>query len=168
MEDKIGFINEVRSMLWKTVDGMSEEQLNEKFQPDSWSVMQVLEHLYLIEKSITKSIEEHLKSKEDISVPVKPIQLTVDRSTKVEAPSYVRPSSEFIPLQLMNNKLNGSREDLLDLIRRTNKEELQKRGFRHPIFGMLSLDQWVEFIGYHEKRHTSQIEEILTAKGTFF
>ncbi|WP_257349517.1 DinB family protein [Pseudalkalibacillus decolorationis] len=39
---------------------------------------------------------------------------------------------------------------------------LQKRSFAHPIFKEMQLAQWIEFIGYHERRHIKQIEEILS------
>jgi hypothetical protein len=31
---------------------------------------------------------------------------------------------------------------------------------KHPYLGELSLKQWVEFIGYHEKRHLLQLAEV--------
>ena len=47
---------------------------------------------------------------------------------------------------------------MIDCIR--SEEALQKKAYPHPIFGLIRLDEWVPFIGYHEKRHLEQIEEI--------
>jgi hypothetical protein len=164
MNQVITFIDTIRDTLWKTANRFSDEQLNEKLGPDHWSIMQVLDHLYLIEKSITRGIKEKLENNEQITPTDKPIHFTVDRSTKVDAPPYLVPTNDFIPLHVMKEKLNSSRNDLLELIGGITKEELSEKGFKHPLFGMLSLDQWVEFIGYHEKRHLAQIEELIAQK----
>ena len=39
-------------------------------------------------------------------------------------------------------------------------DELEAKGFNHPIFGLMSLKQWIPFVGYHEKRHILQIKEV--------
>ncbi|MFC0188622.1 DinB family protein [Fictibacillus aquaticus] len=164
MDKIIQFINEERARLWITAEGLSEEQLNDQSEPEKWSVMQVLQHLYLIEKSITRSIQDHIKKVDVLATENKPIHLTVDRTTKVEAPDYVIPSREFTTMQTMRDRLEGSRKALLELVSGTDHDEMCKKGFKHPIFGMLNLEQWVEFIGYHEKRHIFQIEEIIADK----
>jgi hypothetical protein len=164
MNEVIIFINTIRDTLWKTINRFSDEQLNEKIETGQWSIMQVLDHLYLIEKSVTKGMKDKLENGEQLSQTDKPIHFTIDRSTKVDAPPYLIPTNDFIPLNVMKEKLNGSRNDLLHLIRQTSMEVLSGKGFKHPLFGMLSLDQWVEFIGYHEKRHHTQIEELIAQK----
>ncbi|WNB91042.1 DinB family protein [Bacillus sp. NEB1478] len=164
MKNDIAFINDVREKLWETVEGFSDEQLNEKVKEDKWSIMQVLDHLYLIEMSITKAINKILKNGEAVSIQLKPIQNTVDRSIKIEAPPYVVPTENFLTLNTVKEKLKSSRESLLQLVNQTSKEILQEKGFPHPVFGLMSLDQWIPFIGYHEKRHLEQIEELIALK----
>ncbi|MDR7071558.1 DinB family protein [Fictibacillus barbaricus] len=164
MKHEITFIHDVRKNLLDTVAGFSDEQLNEKVKEDKWSIMQVLDHLYLIEMSITKTIQKILKNGETVSIAPKPIQYTVDRSTKVEAPSYVAPTDDFLTLEAVKEKLKNSRTALLQVIEQTSEEKLQEKGFPHPIFGLMSLDQWIPFIGYHEKRHIAQIEELIELK----
>ncbi|WP_233130418.1 DinB family protein [Geobacillus sp. FJAT-46040] len=46
----------VRQQLIKSVSGLSDEQLNTRAAKGSWTIAQVLEHLYLIETSITAMI----------------------------------------------------------------------------------------------------------------
>ncbi|MFC7370595.1 DinB family protein [Fictibacillus iocasae] len=166
MESSIHFIQEQRRMLVEYVNRFTEEQLNQRTEPGKWSAMQVLEHLYLIEKSITAMIQKHLDGGDHRSIPAKPIHLTVDRSTKVDAPAYVIPSEDIQTWHSIISKLDASRHELLRLIQSTQKQKLNIKGFSHPVFGLLSLDQWVEFIGYHEKRHLLQIEEIMNSKTT--
>jgi hypothetical protein len=152
--------NKIRQEILISVRGLSDEQLNEQFEDGRWSIMQVLDHLYLMERAITHSISRELATGKEKLVDPKPIELTVCRSTKVDAPSFVAPANEFIALEEMKNKLSQSREDLTKLVNDADNSLLKKRAFPHPVFGDLSLKQWIPFVGLHEKRHLAHIEEL--------
>ncbi|NHM30897.1 DinB family protein [Neobacillus terrae] len=152
--------NKIRQEILISVRGLSDEQLNEQLEEDRWSIMQVLDHLYLMEQVITQSISRELATGKEKVVDPKPIELAVIRSTKIGAPSFVVPSNEFITLEEMKNKLSQSREGLTKLVNDADKSLLKKRAFPHPAFGDLSLKQWIPFVGLHEKRHLAQIEEL--------
>lgn len=160
MDKQINLIEDIRSDLLNSVNDLTNDDLNKRIEEDRWTIMQVLDHLYLMERSLTKAIQSTLAKGEEQEVPSKPIHYTVDRSTKVDAPPFVVPTEESLTLQEMNDKLNASRKDLLTFLYTTSKEELQKKAYPHPIFGLIRLDEWVPFIGYHEKRHLEQIEEL--------
>ena len=150
----------IREEVLQSVSGLSDEQLNEQIERAEWSIMQVLDHLYLMEKSITHTISNQLANGEHKTVKEKPIQLTTNRSTKVEAPSFVIPSTDFITLKDMTEKLSQSRNTLIDVIDTADKTLLEQRAYPHPGFGEMNLKQWIPFIGLHEKRHLAQIEEL--------
>ncbi|MBM7662004.1 putative damage-inducible protein DinB [Bacillus mesophilus] len=152
--------NQVREELLQIVSEYTDEQLNERLDDTSWSIMQNLEHLYLIERLVTNSIKKELLNESSESADPKPIQFTVDRSRKVKAPSNIEPSDEFITLVDIKNKLIQSREALTQVANSDHKDHFDKKSFAHPVFGLLSLTQWIEFIGFHEKRHLAQIQEI--------
>ncbi|MFD0957571.1 DinB family protein [Virgibacillus alimentarius] len=151
---------EARQEILDVVSGLSDEVLNKKVEEDRWSIMQVLEHLYLIEKAVTHSIADQIENGENKEVSKKPIEMSVDRSTKAKAPSFAQPSNEFITLNEMKEKLAASRADLTKLAESAEAKILEQRTYPHPAFGDLSLKQWIPFIGYHEKRHLKQIEEV--------
>lgn len=151
---------EIREEVLQSVSGLSDEQLNEQVEQGSWTIMQVLDHLHLMEKSITYTISNQLVNGEHKTVGEKPIQLTTNRSTKVEAPSFVIPSKDFISLKDMTEKLSESRNTLINVIDSADKTLLEQRAYPHPAFGEMNLIQWIPFIGLHEKRHLVQIEEL--------
>jgi len=95
----------------------------------------------------------------------KPFHLAVDRSRKVDAPAQVTPSNEKQTLEEMKSKLAESRAALIELEETASEDKLKQKSFPHPVFGLMDLKQWIDFIGYHEKRHQEQIEEIKTAIG---
>ncbi|MFC7784123.1 MULTISPECIES: DinB family protein [unclassified Rossellomorea] len=160
MDKEITMIEDIRSDLLNSVSDLTNDELNKRIEEGRWTIMQVLDHLYLMEKSLTKAIQTTLARGEEQEVSSKPIHYTVNRSTKVDAPPFVVPTEENLTLQEMKDKLEESRKDLLTFLDTTHKEALQKKAYPHPVFGLIRLDEWVPFIGYHEKRHLEQIEEL--------
>lgn len=156
MEDN----KKIREAVLRSIENLSDEQLNEQVEAGRWSIMQVLDHLYLMERVIVHTLADQLTNGEDKATVEKPIQFTTNRSTKVTAPSFATPSDDFISLEEMKSKLTKSRENLNNLIASADKTLLAQRSYPHPVFGDLSLTQWIPFIGLHEKRHLAQIEEV--------
>ena len=150
----------IREDILQSVGGYSDERLNEKLDDGGWTIMQILEHLYLMESSIVHTISDQLVNGENKTVEEKPIHLTTNRSRKFDALSFVKPSNNFITLEEIQNKLSESRETLMEVLESTDETLLEQRAYQHPSFGELSLKQWIPFIGLHEKRHLAQIEEL--------
>jgi uncharacterized damage-inducible protein DinB len=151
---------QVREELLRIVSGYSDNQLNEHVDDNSWSIMQNLEHLYLIEILVSNSVNSELLNESSKFAEPKPIHFTVDRTRKVKTPSNIEPSDEFMTLEDIKNKLSKSREALNQIANSDNKAQFDQKSFGHPVFGLLSLTQWIDFIGFHEKRHLAQIQEI--------
>ncbi|MGE7623447.1 DinB family protein [Viridibacillus sp. NPDC096237] len=160
MEQYLEHNKSIRAELLNSVSHLSDEQLNKEVEEGRWTIMQVLHHLYLIEFGVAKAIQYTLKKGEKQSANAKPIELIVDRSTKIKAPSFAEPDETFITLEEMKVKLKQSSNDLLQVVTNSNKDQLKDKAYPHPTFGLISLEQWVPFIGYHEKRHIEQIEEL--------
>ncbi|MBK3495144.1 DinB family protein [Viridibacillus sp. YIM B01967] len=160
MEQYLEHNKSIRDELLNSVSHLSDEQLNKEVEEGRWTIMQVLHHLYLIEFGVAKAIQYTLKKGEKQSGKAMPIELTVDRSTKIKAPSFAEPDENFITLEEMKVKLKQSSNALLQVVSNSNKDQLKDKAYLHPTFGLISLEQWVPFIGYHEKRHIGQIEEL--------
>ncbi|MCA1029582.1 DinB family protein [Bacillus timonensis] len=150
----------IREEILQSVNGLSDEQLNEKHSDDSWSIAQVLDHLVKMERIVTKLILAQVKSEGHEIVDDKPIHLTVDRRRKVKAPDYVLPSNDFVTFEEMKVRLTSSRKAFADVVATLDEEVLNQKSFAHPIFGLMSVRQWIPFVGLHEKRHLAQIEEV--------
>jgi hypothetical protein len=155
---------EVREQVLKSVLGLTDSQLNEK-PSGKWSIMQVLEHLYLLERLIVHQMSKVMNSDEEAVIEDKPINQIIDRTSKFVAPSYVTPSDEFMTFNTMQEKLLKSRSALEAFIAVADEEKMLKRTIPHPVLGPFHLKQWVEIIGWHEKRHLEQIEEIKAELG---
>ncbi|MGG2091562.1 DinB family protein [Bacillus sp. S13(2024)] len=152
-------IQEIREELLQSVSGLTDEQLNEK-QESKWSIMQVLEHLYLTENLIVHKMKVVMASDEETNVENKSFRQATNRSHKFTAPPSMTPSNEFSTFATIQEKLLASRTSLKEFLVNAEEEKMLKRSLPHPVFGSLNVKQWVEFIGLHEKRHLAQIEEI--------
>ncbi|USK36365.1 DinB family protein [Bacillus sp. F19] len=150
----------VRSELLNEVKNMTDKQLNQKPSQDFWSPGQILQHLYLMERVITGGMKQVLMSGEKKEVTEKPLELVIDRSRKVPAPENLKPAEESYVKEELLLKLEESRRELINFAKTAPVQALNEKAMKHPHLGELSLKQWVEFIGYHEKRHLLQIAEV--------
>lgn len=149
-----------RKQLLESIETLTDEQLNKKLSIEQWSIIQVLEHLYLMEAKLVKLMTRVLAEGESHSVSDKPIHLALDRSQKFNSPKHFEPSDQFLTKQEMLDKLSQSRKALIEFVEQTKGLNLEGKGFLHPIFGQINIKQWIPFIGIHEQRHSEQIAEI--------
>ncbi|MGG0789961.1 DinB family protein [Peribacillus simplex] len=150
----------IREELLNAVNGLSDEQLNAHPETGRWSIVQVLDHLYLMERAITKGISDKLKGDDSNPAVDKPIELTLNREVKVQAPPFVIPSESYQSLSEVKEKLSESRKAFVQVVDHAKEIDLELKSFPHPLFKDLSLKQWILFVGLHEKRHLLQIEEL--------
>ncbi|BDH60035.1 hypothetical protein MTP04_01650 [Lysinibacillus sp. PLM2] len=153
----------VREDIWESVKGLSDEQLNMEVAEGTWTIAQVLEHLYLIEKVAIEGFTNIKRIDERNPVKIRRVHLIIDRSQKVDAPEFLVPKREFQTLVALKEKLQGTREIIVRKYKTYSERDLTEMAMPHPVFGSLTLGQWISFIGYHEKRHLAQIEEIKEA-----
>lgn len=153
-------IDEKRKQVVDFLDGISDEEAKRKPEENAWSILEVAEHLYLMEQLVAHQVSQAIKQGDQQQASEKPIQRTTNREYKVEAPESVRPKGEFHSLKEAKDGLEKTREATLFLVHNKDSEILQNRTFPHPAFGDMNLEQWIEFIGWHELRHLDQMKEV--------
>lgn len=155
-------LEETRVELLGILDGLSGDQLNQQKDLNSWSISQVCQHLFKTEELYVVAIKKGLKSKEDSFIENKSVEFLLDRSQKLEAPDIAKPTDEFLEYQEIIEKLNNSRQKLLELLNTVEDPSvLSKRHFIHPVFKEMLLIEWVKSLYLHEQRHINQINEII-------
>ncbi|MFC7687945.1 DinB family protein [Ureibacillus sp. GCM10028918] len=160
MED----LHRIREEIMKSVQTLTDDQLNTVVTEGTWSIAQVLEHLYMMEVNVVRLIQLALSKEDEFEAPGSfPLSVIADRSIKISAPEYLIPSSNFQTLHELKEKLSASRASIEKVLQEHSEEELNQKTFAHRRFGVLSLNQWIALIGYHEQRHIGQIEEIKQA-----
>ncbi|MHA2855166.1 DinB family protein [Paenibacillus lautus] len=155
-------LKETRDELFGILTGLSGDQLNQQKDLNSWSISQVCQHLFKTEELYVVAIKKGLKSKEDSFIENKSVEFLLDRSQKLEAPDIAKPTDEFLEYQEIIEKLNNSRQKLLELLNTVEDPSvLSKRHFIHPVFKEMLLIEWVKSLYLHEQRHINQIHEII-------
>ncbi|SIT79639.1 DinB family protein [Edaphobacillus lindanitolerans] len=152
---------EARRELLQAVSGLSDEELNRKPENGGWSIKQILEHLSLMEGTVAKTIKLQAKNGETVKTEERPIEASVNRDVKVDAPEFVIPSEDFATKNELEQRLAASRSILQRAVESTDERSLETKAFPHPVFGMMKLKQWIPFVGFHEKRHIEQIREVI-------
>ncbi|MBM7620125.1 hypothetical protein JOC95_001978 [Bacillus tianshenii] len=151
---------EAREELLHLLDGLEEDKLHDKKSPELWSVSENVEHLYLIENKIVNGLKKAIQAK--ATVEEKDLNLEkmlANRTYKVQAPEDIVPSGHPYTKAELLQMLEQSRANLNDFIQDVDDTSLQSYGFNHRWIGDLSAQQWVQLIGFHERRHIDQIKE---------
>ncbi|MBM6619363.1 DinB family protein [Bacillus suaedaesalsae] len=155
---------ENRTVLLRFIEKLDEEDLKCS-KKSGWTVSEVIEHIFLVEKNVTKGIRYYANQPKNEPAEEKPIHLVLDRTRKIEAPSTVRPKGGSISMQKHFENLNLSREFLFQTLEEIDEHLLTQRSFPHETFGPLTLLQWIEVLAYHDIRHLEQLKDILNDVG---
>lgn len=153
---------EARKELLHVLEGLEEEKLHHKKSPELWSVSENVEHLYLIENKIVNGLKKAIQAK--LAVEEKDLNLEkilANRTYKVQAPDDIVPSGHPYTKAELLQLLEQSRANLNNFIQEADDESLHAYGFSHRWIGDLSAQQWVQLIGFHERRHIDQINDSL-------
>lgn len=152
---------ETRNNLVKEITLLSNAQFNNRPNMNKWSIAQVCHHLVLVEEASIKAIAWGLKQIDRTQKERKKVQLILDGTKKMKAPQIVEPNVEPFEVQQMIDLLCDSRKKLITFLSTIeDKSILTEKSVKHPAFGELPLDQWIELIYLHEQRHIEQIKEI--------
>ncbi|MGA8762162.1 MAG: DinB family protein [Candidatus Sulfotelmatobacter sp.] len=156
-----------RDNFLKSIAGLSQKQWTFKSAPDRWSVAEVAEHITISESTIFGLVQnqimqspaapdkrDQVKGKDEIVLEKVP-----DRSHKVQAPEFLRPTGRWPTEADLTKAFEDSRATTIEYVRTTN-DDLRDHFLDHPVLGTLDGYQWLLLISAHSARHTAQIEEV--------
>lgn len=160
----------VRENLVAILDGVSESEATALPDGEKWSIQHVVEHISMVETGISMICSRMLDAAKadgktsdgSFKLSDKFLESLAQLATaRVEAPERVQPTGE-VAIQDSLRKLTTATDTLKSL--RTGLESTDVTGhtFPHPYFGPLTATEWLVIAGLHERRHTAQIEGLLT------
>jgi hypothetical protein len=126
--------------IYTLIAGFTEEQIRLRNIPDKWSVFENIAHLAAYQPVFINRIDR-IKREQDPAF---------DRYAAQEDPLFPayldKPLEELIRIMIMDRStINRKLAGLEDAI-------LLRTGL-HPKFGLLTLEQWIEFFLLHEAHH---------------
>lgn len=156
-----------RANLRTAVEEVPPEFRSPRPAPERWSVIELLEHLGLVELRLTylfnqwvaEAREQGLEPGEETH-PTPPVNLEVvlNRNHQVTASEAVRPHGGLDEAAAWA-ALEEARRELKATVLAFEGLPLGGIIRPHPALGPLNFYQWIEFVGWHEARHTAQIRE---------
>lgn len=150
--------------LFTCFSNLSAEQLSYKPTDNSWSALECLEHIYLIDKAVLGAISappsDNKSDKTELFGEEKLNKLLVNgRSFKVIAPDYVKPRGQFSSKDDAIQHIEDIISKIIDYI--TNHPiEQHTHTYKHPILGAMTQTDWIHFLTSHTQRHIHQIEDL--------
>ncbi|MFE5426626.1 DinB family protein [Peribacillus simplex] len=155
---------ESRKQLIEEITELDEKMLQHKPAPEVWGIAQICHHLYLTEQVFIEAIANGIRERDFNNIIQKNIYLVTNRKKKFVSPDIFSPSSTPFQLSSLMDLLGESRDRLLQVLYDMDSDILlNRKKAKHPLFGDLSLDQWIELLSLHEQRHIKQIQEIKSA-----
>lgn len=169
LQDRMAELEQARARLLEEIGNCQVELAMRKPEPGAWSLAEIIYHLHLSERGITRMIQKMLSgergpaaSHEQLREEWERVRAMVgSRKVRAEAPPTARP--ENVPSFSEAMELLGqSRKELLDLIGRVSLDDLASISKPHPIeqIGALTGATWLSLIAFHELRHAEQIREL--------
>jgi hypothetical protein len=162
----LAYLDEQRSVLKAAFESVPPEIRDRPPAPERWSPANVVEHLAIVETRISKLLSERIEearaglppeTRVDPILPTIDYQRMYDRSTRVKAPEPVIPTG--LNAAAAWNALEDASSKMRALLVANDGLALSSVTHPHPRFGLLSVYQWVAFLGAHEVRHAEQIRE---------
>lgn len=159
-------VNRNTTALFESISELNDEKANAKTDAKSWSVIECLEHIFLVDVGISKTLtmeasSEITNEKTELFGESKLNYLLVDKRDdfKVPAPDFVSPVGRFKTLSEAKKSIEIIIDKILAHIK-TNAIENEKQTIKHPRLGEMTKLDWIHFLIAHTQRHIKQIEEI--------
>jgi DinB superfamily len=160
------YLDQQRLVLKSAFESVPVESRDRLASPERWSAANIVEHLAIVEARVAKVLSERfLEARPGLpaSARTQPVLPTIDykrmydRSNRVKAPEIAVPTG--LNAASAWTALDNSSTMLRDLLAAGDGLELGSVTHPHPRFGVLSVYDWVAFLGAHEVRHAEQIRE---------
>lgn len=148
----------------------SDEKLNHKPTPDTWSVVEVLQHVMLVEGASQRYVQKKLSYNPSLknaniftSLRIGFTRIYNLMPIKLKAPAYVdeRNFSSDIAVNELITNWKSQRQQLRDYLTTLPEAIFKKEVYKNPVAGRLSLYGMLQFFEGHFDRHYKQIQNLL-------
>lgn len=161
-------IEEQRHSICSLYEGLSDDQLRFKPNPDHWNLLQVLRHLVTAEQQSWKYVQRKLDIHEKM-IPVGfsstlrslILKIALKLPLKFKAPKISQIQEDAPDYKTMKSEWETVRRELEQIITSADDELLSKALYKHPRAGLLNIPQMLDFIHVHIKHHQKQIARIM-------
>ncbi|MEO0471444.1 MAG: DinB family protein [Bacteroidota bacterium] len=146
------------------LEKVDEKAASQKPAPKAWSVVGILEHLLIVERSLAHLFQGKTDpAQRDPEQQIAVIQQAFSRHDRqYDAAKMIFPQGEVQSVREGMERLIGVRAKLQALLAEDNLHEVCT-DFRHFAFGEMTRVEWIYFCILHTERHMVQMEKAIQA-----
>ena len=123
------------------------ELMEKEIRLGKWSIKENIAHLARYQKESVDRVNRILKEKEP----------SLKRYIAEEDEKF--PPTVSLPMDSLLIQLKEDREQFHAILKTLTDDQLSRTG-RHPVLGMLTLSEWIEFFLLHEAHHMMTIFQL--------
>ncbi len=159
----------IRERFIATVNSVAPDEATALPEDEKWSIQQVAEHISMVDEGISRICAKLLG---EAKAAGKPSDGTLPLSTnfgemsavvanqRLEAPERVQPTGN-VTIAEAAERMSSNRTAFDAMRSDLEQYDASEPKFPHPYFGDMTAAEWLIVVGLHERRHTSQIENLL-------
>jgi len=158
-------LEETRDSLTALVTMLPAEDTLRRVGPESWSILEVIEHLVIVERVALlrlSSAEPSGPRPRDHARERELMARAQNRATKITAPEPARPAGRFTAADEALQAFLGARARTIRFAQES-EPALTALPVNHPVFGPITGAESLILIAAHTRRHMAQIREIAAA-----
>jgi uncharacterized damage-inducible protein DinB len=152
--------------LFNSLDSLTQIEVQFKPSENSWSILECLEHIFLVDAAISKNIavppsEKTENDKTELYGEGKLNHLLVNKRevSKLSSPDFALPTGLFKTIENAKQNINAIIDKIIDYIS-THPIEQETQTIKHARLGEMTKTDWIHFLIAHTSRHILQIEEL--------
>lgn len=163
----LAILARTRDEFLSSLAGVTEEQSRLKMAADRWSILECVEHVATAERGMFIGITQRCTPRAPANAESREkdfLRRGPDRSRKIAAPEFVRPTGRYATLGEAIEKFREHRGKVMDFVSGCD-DDLHAREMPHPIAGIISAQECLAVLAMHPSRHAAQIREIRQSLG---
>ena len=154
--------------LLQHLNSLSDDVLYFKAQTDKWSIVEVIEHLVMVEQNtlgqLTGATSATTLDPQDRSAKNYHIVIKVmTRDIPVDVPDESMEPHGHFSLEELLGRWDDIRQKTRAYVNGINPEEADNLVYRHPFAGPLDMAETLRFIDVHFDNHMRHIDRIIAA-----
>jgi hypothetical protein len=166
IQEKFENLQKKREALLQHLDSLSSEILSFKADADKWSMVEVIEHLVMVEENLIKQLSANVPASTldpESRSPAKhqTVIKVMERDIQVDVPHESMEPHGRLTLDELLDHWDGFRKKLHELLAEITAEKKDDLVYQHPYGGPLDISDTLQFIETHFDNHMRHIDRIL-------
>ena len=162
---RLGRLERRRATLLARIAPLSAEQLVTRTSPERWHVLDILEHVIIIEEMILRGLATRpgplpLAARLQGGLRLTGLRLYLRAGGKIKAPSRAILPRGNIGLAELRERWDRTRAGYRGALESFDRTDLIRPMMKHPIIGKLTPVQTLTFLDAHLAHHGHQIDRL--------